>query len=663
VELEEEEPGLYSLRIGALGNGNHDLSIRMRDISQDGYRQIDTTLRVLSSPPVLNLPDTRPARFLRELVSLNLFRVEVDGLARGQGWTLEPEDWRLLRGELWFGPAESQINRKISLGEAQELLFGGLNPLPGENHLDLALEDVLGRAVSVTLGPAAAPRLETDPRVYRVATFQHQTRPPEPREELRVEFGQPARLLVLCPLLFEDRDEILLRWTQSPLTPRSRSPLDNSGTLLEFELPFDDLTIATNGLQAVPAEDYADGQAFSLSVTLQTPAGEYPLDLVLRTSRSVLADVTLQELAGGRDLPPALGELFLVPVLAPSPVFPDPVPAGLVARPLYRPMPANDVRTQDVYLQGSELSRAQYQAAVEAFLALGESQRGPWQLLVHSADPRRDLRLTRPGMLPAHLAENEALWTAELTAGDRPVTGVDFFQAYTLTRIVGVLVIGDPELLRLPLGVEMEMAALGAAPQSGFALNGLRGAVRADVVRAHEQALAARDDRLLWPPTAVESARLGDAVTTDQGYRLVALDFGVREWVLDLPYSVVLEKDALLREWGADQGRHVDRALELARGIRLDPTLRELEGHLATFGVVRGLALGEPHLLLDGEHGGDLREVTVETLPPTLPGVVRVLQLRRDGRDLLEDQVDPRLQLIGLRLAGGTEFVRRVRAR
>ena len=209
----------------------------------------------------------------------------------------------------------------------------------------------------------------------------------------------------------------------------------------------------------------------------------------------------------------------------------------------------------------------------------------------------------------------------------------------------------------------MEMAALGAAPTSGFALNGLRGVARADVVRAHQNALAARDDRLLWPPTAVESAGLGDVVTTGQGYRLVALDFGVREWVLDLPYSVVLEKDALLREWGADQGGHVVRALDLARGAGLDPTLRELEGHLATFGVVRGLALGEPHLLVDGEHGGDLRGVTVEALPPTLPGVVRVLQLRRDGRDLLADQVDPRLQLIGLRLAGGAEFVRRVRAR
>ena len=94
-----------------------------------------------------------------------------------------------------------------------------------------------------------------------------------------------------------------------------------------------------------------------------------------------------------------------------------------------------------------------------------------------------------------------------------------------------------------------------------------------------------------------------------------------------------------------------------------DPGLIQLEGHLATFGVVRGLALGEPDLLVDGEHGGDLRELRVGPLPSSLPGVVRVLQLRRDGRDLLEDRVDPRLTLVGLRLAGGEVFVGEVRAR
>ena len=35
------------------------------------------------------------------------------------------------------------------------------------------------------------------------------------------------------------------------------------GTLLEFDLPFDDLEIATDGLQALRAEDYADGDAYN----------------------------------------------------------------------------------------------------------------------------------------------------------------------------------------------------------------------------------------------------------------------------------------------------------------------------------------------------------------------------------------------------------------
>ncbi len=243
------------------------------------------------------------------------------------------------------------------------------------------------------------------------------------------------------------------------------------------------------------------------------------------------------------------------------------------------------------------------------------------------------------------------------------MTGIDYFQAYTVTRIIGMLVAGDPDLLRLPLGMEMEMAALGEAPRSGFALNGLRGTQRGEVVRAHEEAAQRRDDPLGWPPTAAESRELGDFVTTDQGFELISLDFGVREWVLDLPYNAALEKDALLREWMADHRGHVDRALELAQGSGLGPGLDELAGHLRTFGVTRGLALGEVDLLVDGEHGGDLRTLRVGPLPPSLPGVVRALQLRRDGRDLLEDQVDPRLGLIGLRLAGGEDFVREVRSR
>ena len=128
----------------------------------------------------------------------------------------------------------------------------------------------------------------------------------------------------------------------------------------------------------------------------------------------------------------------MVPVLAPAAVFPDPVPAELAARVRYRPAPAIEVRnTQDVYLQQTELTRAQYEAAVRGFLALDEADRGEWDSLVHSADPLGAERLTRDGLVPAVHRGGEAAWLAQLRAGDRPVTGIDFFQAYTVARMAG----------------------------------------------------------------------------------------------------------------------------------------------------------------------------------------------------------------------------------
>ncbi len=68
-------------------------------------------------------------------------------------------------------------------------------------------------------------------------------------------------------------------------------------------------------------------------------------------------------------------------------------------------------------------------------------------------------------------------------------------------------------------------------------------------------------------------------------------------------------------------------------------------------GVVRGLAFGELEGLIDAT-GARLDPATVTTVPAIVPGVLRTEQLLRTGRDLLSQQPDPRLAVIGCRVVG-----------
>jgi hypothetical protein len=136
----------------------------------------------------------------------------------------------------------------------------------------------------------------------------------------------------------------------------------------------------------------------------------------------------------------------------------------------------------------------------------------------------------------------------------------------------------------------------------------------------------------------------------------------VREWVLDLPQGTDPDADALLREWIADQQLHSLRAHQLALGIATPIELpADLRARLRTFAVARGLPLGSRAGLL-GEDGMPLPAIPDGSLPPSVPGVVRGEQLRRDGRDIAAG-IDPRMASVGFRVVGGSDFVARVRGR
>ena len=145
---------------------------------------------------------------------------------------------------------------------------------------------------------------------------------------------------------------------------------------------------------------------------------------------------------------------------------------------------------------------------------------------------------------------------------------------------------------------------------------------------------------------------VGDVVPTDYDRSFVGLDFGLREWVLDLPHLVGAE--LLLREWTSDHSVHLSRMLALGAGV--SESGQDPLGMQQRVGVVRGLAFGEVGGLV-GVDGRRLRLAASAPLPACVPGVLRTEQLRRDGQALLGAGRDARLRWVGFRVAGDAEVL------
>jgi hypothetical protein len=244
------------------------------------------------------------------------------------------------------------------------------------------------------------------------------------------------------------------------------------------------------------------------------------------------------------------------------------------------------------------------------------------------------------------------------SAPRRPVAGVDYFQAHTVARLCGFVLQGDPDLLRLPAGVELEIAALGSATDptrpswNGAAARGDGIASSAFATGAQRRAEADR-----WPLDEAELRVAGDVVAGDQSFEIFGLDCGLREWVLDLPFVATRDESrSLMREWLADHTRHLALTESLARGRR-NEFPGDLIASFAAFGTVRGVAFGDDDVLRGRP------DALSERLGPEFPAVVRSLHVRRNGEGPLPGSADPHLAVIGFRLAGGDAFVREVRSR
>jgi serine/threonine protein kinase len=619
-------PGRARVELSDLPAGVHRLSVALADAVglRGGERVVldlpPMTLVVRPDPVVVQLPGTAAnARFLPELEEASVLRrVRPAGgietapvVTSGIGWVLDPDIPEILRLRAWIQRGREEVVALGSAGESRGLV----PPFPlgrGLHVLYLEARDVLGRAADIRCGDAPAAITEIGGLVVaEICRFHYHDRPFQPLvAEIPVERSAPPRVVLGTPLPLRPSDEVSVVVGTTQVEPWKRSE-EADVCVYTFLLPLDEV-LRIPELVGVDDDAWGRGVTARLPVTVVTPAtGPVPLELRLRTTRSTLASAKLGEIArGSLPLPDVLAELGLVPVPGLDALFRDPVPVGAVRRERFRPYPPTNVRgIEDFYLQAGEFRREQLEALLDVWRerrdAVPDDLEGR---LVHALDPLGAARLE-----PANLRPR--------LDGD-PVRGIDFFQAWTLVRILGVVVAGDPDLLRLPTGTELEYAAFGPASSSG---------------RLH----ASGEDR----------------VVTDHGEIVVGLDFGVREWVLD--FASVGPGDApsagrverLLEEWRGNHERLLEVSREFAAGAM---SVLQENPRLADLGVLRGCTDAERAEGLSGAGGA---------LPPSFPGVVRTLYVRRDGRGLLPGDVDPNLSTAGFRVAAGAEFVRRVRMR
>ena len=659
-----EAPSAGSARISIdslTETGQYEIVVSLGD--EFGERTLDLeplAVAVLAEPIEVTLPPAASsARFLIELLEDSCVESRSGGLfGQGASWTVRPAFGaaRYVRGSFWLSIGESSVEElsvRLGSGELSAAVddreAGGEQLLPvfpvgrGWHRVSTELVDVFGRPVRVFRGEERAPpAADGAPMRVECFSFFHHDEPFRAvRSAFPVERGVEVRVELETNLPLRLREDTVAILLGDSRIVGVEAPNDGgaSGARLRFDLPYR-LLREPAGFATIDDRAWTEGCAISLPVFLDTPAGRMPFELELLTTRTTLTAARLGEVFGpGASTPNRaaaewfvegpLAELELVPILAPGlgAVFQDPVPRTVSRRASFRPLPPIAVaNVEDFYLQSREISTREYLALVGAWERVADTvPETVRDRIVHHDDPLGAGRLSRAGLMPEREARSDRAMSQ-----DAPVRGVTFFQAHAASRLLGWLLARDPDMFRLPTGTELEIGGFG----------------RARTGRSGEVRLRAGSG-----PPEVDA----DRVETELGHELRGLDFGVREWVLDLP--CVADRDQaseILREWIGDHARQLQRIAGFAAGEPMPASVRTA---ISGLGVVRGFGDEELRRLIADRGPGSLGG------GPGFPGVVRTLYLRRDGRGLLPDDVDPFLRHIGFRLAGGSRFVDWMRQR
>ncbi len=629
VELASGGAGDQELRLGALRPGAYSVRFDLAEREAPQFSPVRAVypLRVLPERVTVQVPRS-DERFLPALLEAGVLSSRVvDGatvVGEGVAWRYDRELRPYVRGVCFGGGRPA-----VTIRARQEALLGAMSPQRGWNQLALELFDALGRRVGVV--DREGRELESaDGRVRIARVWWRQSSARPVGEQQLVEHGKPVRLRILVPLPLETANlGALVLGLGNGEWPAVSVEASSSGSEVRFEVPFSVWSVSSQ-LAAKSRRQYADGLEAVVSAYVLSPDGRDDLQITLRTTRSTLAPLRLGDVAA---TPPGLADMQLLPVLGPDGAFEEPMPERAPPRTAFRPQPATPVRDMpDILLQDREVCVGEVRSLSEAARPIQDP--AVLSRLVHRADPLGGERLSPANLLPAAF---------DGLADDRAAFGLDFFQAWALSRLLGHVVAGDPEVFRLPLGCELERAAF--ADGAGAACSGV-------LAQGGEVSARAFDDLALRrrPWGAVDARAFGDVVPTAYGASFVGLDFGLREWVLDLPH--VPGAELLLREWTGIHAVHLARALASgaadAQAVD-DPTA--LQQHM---GVGRGLALGERAGVI-GFDGERLPVEAISTLPPSVPGVLRTEQLRRDGRAMLGTGRDARLRNVGFRVACDVE--------
>lgn len=626
------QPANAEVQIGALVEGVYELLV---DVAEAADEQIEPlveriSLRVLPAQIEVNLPSCS-GRYLKQFLEDGVLEKSGDAYREGRGWRIDSQLRRYVGGEMWLGEFASEIHR--AAGD----LLPDVVPVRGRNILALRLDDVLGRPVR--LMDEVGTEIPSERGRQVIADFWWSDAAPQLIRELLVEHGQRARVSLRMPLPFvlEEQEAFILTLPNGVQVPGQLQP-DASRSIVSFDLEFLDWSGAAPRLSGESREAYAKGLTSTIQARLSTPAEvDRILPLQLQTTRSTLRPMRLGDVV---EVPEGLGDLLLLPVLAPAGEFLEPASKLFPPRYTFRPQAPVNVRSMpDIMLQNRELNWREARALRNFATSIIDPELR--RVCVHFFDPLGSERLQPHNLLP-HVAVGSG---TPAPPDDAVLAGADFFQAWACTRLLGLAVGNDANLFRLPFGCELELAAY--ADNTGTACHAARargGAVLAAAFRGDTAPVA--------PWTSAQTRSFGDVIKTSygDGYEFVGLDFGVQEWVLDLPHMP--NAGLVLVEWTGDHKKHLERVMGMAVGQK-DKLPDEL-GLIRQFGVVRGLAFGERNGVID-RAGKPLRLEGVRVLPPSVPGVLRTEQLARDGKDLLGRGREPRLQRVGFRVAGDAQ--------
>jgi serine/threonine-protein kinase len=631
--------GHARLQVDSIEAGEWSLVIELMETRSSARRTLaPRSVLVSTSPPQLHLPAGADAVFLPDLVERAVLEIQGATVRQGAGWQLSPSDLRLVRGRVWTRVAGTLVARELSADRrATDPLLFPVAIARGWNEILLEVEDLLGRPLALSIDDLEFPAGPGPVGVLRF--FAHDAPVRAARPVFDLEYAQPLRVALTAELPPAGEFAWRLVIGERRIAPITVEPTSDEQQSLAFEVPFD-VAAAAAGLVDVDGRRYGEGLSGRMVARILTPAGSFEIPIDVRTIRTTLRASRLGDWCS--DLPPALAAVTLVPVPGPGPgaVVPDLVPQDARGRALFRLSPPTEVRNvADVFVQDSEFTAAQYRAVLDHGLprALRLSI-ADQRALIAVGDPLGERRLDRAGLEP------HAEWPAN---DEQAIVGVDCYQAWTVIALLSHWCFGDPRVLRLPLGIELEVAGFGSAvPVAPVRYaSALRGpGLFAQPLRSAMQP----GTNGMWPWTRGDCERVGDFVVSDLGDRIFGLDCGVREWVLD-PEFVVAAAPAIAAS--TDVRSDYPRLLEQARAA-FEAAPRTTRGAAAR-GIVRGIAAVEigGFIEVDGR------------VSPEFVGVVRELQLRRDGAGLLTGSMDPHLAWIGFRIGAGSAFVRRMRAR